>query len=75
MEEDSHFSAGKVSIAHCMFQREQNAAAVLSFCSAPSSSRNLWVPEILEEAAAAGSLLLPNGGGLGIFFSVLVQMA
>lgn len=58
---------------HCLlpvllFQEEQDAAAVLSFGSAPSSHRNLWVPEILEEAPAASCMLLPNGGGFGFFF-------
>lgn len=73
VQANSRFSAEKVSIAHCLFQKAQNAAAVLSFCSAPSSNKNLWVPEILEEtAAAASSFLLPNGGGLGCVFFVVV---
>lgn len=55
VQANSRFSAEKVSTAHCLFQKAQNAAAVLSFCSTPSSNKNLWVPEILEETAAAAS--------------------
>ena len=77
VQENACFFPEKVSIAHCLFQKAQNAAAVLSFCCTPSSNKNLWVPEILEEtAAAASSFLLPNGGGLGCVFLLLflVQM-
>lgn len=35
---------------------------------APSLVINLWVPGILEDAAAVGCLPLASGGGLGTFF-------
>lgn len=75
VQANSRFSAEKVSIAHCLFQKAQKAAAVLSFCSTPSSNKNLWVPKILEEtAAAASSFLFPSGGGLGCVFLLLLYL-
>lgn len=59
--------------SHCLFQKAQKAAAVLSFCSTPSSNKNLWVPKILEKQQQ--QLLLsffPVGRTWVCFFVVVV---